>query len=184
MNVFPLHPDPVVSASYLVDDHVAYVTVCTKRPPLRSCKMALEACQLLSNAHWFGVVDRLDILRGPKENWLAPYRPTHMNHPWSVAARSSVEAYQFVWEHARAILNEHEYRTGKRMDTILRALEMLETPPKGLGSGDWKIPVCRAGLEPVYVDSLDEAVRLYRGYYRGKIEKMPRFTKRSRPEWA
>lgn len=183
MNVFLLHTDPLTSASYLVDDHVAFVTTIPNRRPIRSCKMALEACQLLSSAHWFGVSP--DVRLGPKELWPAPYLPTHAHHPWAVAVRSSLDAYQLVWDHALAILLEHEYRTGGRqMDSILRAHTMLGSPPSTLQRIPWKIPVCRAGVEPVHVSTLEEAVFLYRQYYKSKIERMPRFTLRDVPSWV
>lgn len=184
MNVFILDKDPVVSASYLVDDHVAFVTVGPNRPPIRSCKMAIEALQLLSCAHWFCVPDREEIMKGPRESWLAPYRPSHMNHPWAMAARFTTDAYRFVWEHAKAILIEHEFRSGKKMESVLEALVRLEEPPTRLTEGPWSIPVCRAGSDTVHVVSLDEAVDLYRKYYRHKIEKMPRYTRRETPGWA
>lgn len=183
MNVFILHEKPTTSVSYLVDDHVAFVTVGRGRPPIRSCKMAIEACQLLSCAHWFGVVDRAEIMRGPKELWPAPYKSSHMNHPWAIAARSSIDAYAFVWQHAKALLEEHEYRTGKRMESVCAALALLETPPQAIMHGAWKIPVCRAGSEPVYTSSMAEAVAMYRHYYGCKIERMPHYTRRDVPEW-
>lgn len=184
MNVFILHPSPVVSASFLVDDHVAFVTTVAGRKPSRGCKMAIEAGQLLSAAHWFGVTDAKVLMQGPRELWPAPYKPTHQNHPWALSARSSVEAYRFVWAHGMALLDEHRHRTGKELDKVRAALVALETPPQWMRGGRWPIPVCRANSNTVYVATIEEAVRLYRRYYLQKIDKMPRFTNRNRPEWA
>lgn len=181
VNVFLLDSEPLDSASYLVDDHVAYVTTVPGRAPIRSCKMAIEACQLLSSAHWFGVaVHPHDI---PREDWPAPYLPTHQQHPWAVAVRSSRWAYCLVREHAQAMLLEHEYRTGRTMASVQAALDKLWEPPVWLESRGWRVPVCRTGLSTEYVQCVEEAVPLYREAYIAKIKRMPRYTKRHFPPW-
>lgn len=182
MNVFLLDSDPLLSASYLVDDHVAFVTTVPGRAPIRSCKMAIEACQLLSSAHWFPARTAADL---PRERWPAPYLPTPPNHPWAVAVRSSRHAYHLVREHAQALLLEHEHRTGRVMESVQAALDRLWEPPEWLESRGWRVPVCRAGIETLYVSGVGEAVPLYRAYYaEEKVKKMPRFTRRVVPSWA
>lgn len=186
MNVFLLDPDPLTSSSYLVDDHVAFVTTVPGRAPIRSCKMAIEACQLLSNAHWLGFFpwERSRLVSLPREAWPAPYLPTHFGHPWAVAVRSSRDAYLLVREHTQALLLEHEYRTGRTMASVQAALDQLWEPPEWLESHGWRVPVCRAGLPTAYASSVEQAVSLYREAYLDKIERMPRFTNRPRPWWA
>lgn len=187
MNVFLLDPDPLTSSSYLVDDHVAFVTTVPGRAPIRSCKMAIEACQLLSNAHWLGFFpwERSRIINSPRDTWPAPYLPTHQNHPWAVAARSSRWAYLLVREHAQALLLEHEYRTGRTMASVQAALDCLWEPPEWLRPIPWhRVPVCVGGQPTRYVSSVELAVPLYREAYLDKIAKMSRFTNRPRPWWA
>lgn len=187
MNVFLLDHDPLASSSYMVDDHVAFVTVGPGRPPIRSCKMGIEACQILSSAHWSAIPEtgHERLLLEPKEEWPAPYKPTHSAHPWAVAIRSSREAYCLVRDHAQALLLEHEYRTGRTLPTVQAALDRLHEPPEWLESRGWRVPVCRTGLPVEYVSSLDEAIALYRPYYAAeKIARMPRFTRRDVPGWA
>ena len=63
MNIFYLHPDPVVCAAHHGDKHVV--------------KMILETAQLLSTAH--------RILDGDDHaNWHGMYKATHKNHPSAV----------------------------------------------------------------------------------------------------
>jgi hypothetical protein len=99
MNIFYLHHDPVVAASYLCDKHIL--------------KMGIESAQMLSTAHW---------LSGGS----APYRKTHANHPSSIWARSSSSHYDWLVRHAYAILNEYTRRYGKPHKTfnVIRHLDI------------------------------------------------------------
>jgi hypothetical protein len=171
MNVFLLHADPLVSAEYLVDDHCAFVTLGTGRA-IRGCKMAIEAVQLLCTAR-------------NKYGASAPYKPTHHNHPWARYAASGADAYQLVRDHALAILLEHEYRTGRTLPSVQAALAACMEPPCSMPKlSSELIPVCRGGGNIVHVRTLDEAVQLYRAYYRDvKISRMPRYTRRDMPQW-
>lgn len=179
MNVFLLDLDPLGSAAAHVDDHVAYVTVASDRPPIRSCKMAIEGCQLMATVHWHGVPRNL-----PRESWPAPYLPTHERHPWTLAVMSSRHAYELVREHTQALLIEHEHRTGQAMAKVQTALDCLWEPPEWIESRGWRVPVCRAGLPTEYVSNVADAVKLYRAYYTAeKIARMPRFTRRQAPLW-
>lgn len=184
MNVFILDANIETSAQCLVDDHVAFVH--TGKAVIRSCKMAIEAAQLMSTAHWCDVpsTEWPAILAADPSTWPAPYKPTHVNHPWAKACRNRA-GYDFVWLHAMAILTEHTHRTGKEMESVRAVVEGLVDPPKGIYQASrFAIPVCRAGLEPVYVQTVNEAVALYRAAYLEKIAKMPHYTRREVPSWA
>lgn len=87
MNYFYCDTDPQRAAQAL-DDR-------------RLTKMVLETAQLLNNvlAH--------------HGDPTAPYKPTHMNHPSSVWARTSVSNYQQMLAYFAHIANEFTYRTGK-----------------------------------------------------------------------
>jgi hypothetical protein len=170
MNVFLLHSDPLISASFLVDDHCAFVTIGTR--VIRGCKMAIEAVQLLSTARI-------------KYGASAPYKPTHQNHPWARYVASGSDAYQLVRDHAIAILLEHEHRTGRTLPSVQVALDACMDPPCAMPVHSAQlIPVCRGGGDIVHVHTLDEAIQLYRAYYHDvKIARMPRYTRREMPQW-
>lgn len=186
MNVFLLDTDPLASVACYVDDHVAFVTVGAGRPPIRSCKMAIEGIQLLSTARWFPFSkdERKRLFDRPKSEWPAPYKPTHDHHPWAVAVRSSLWAYKLVREHAQAMLIEHEHRAGMPMAGVQAALDAVWQPPAWVDSCHWRVPVCRTGQPVEYVSSVAAAIPLYRRAYLDKIAAMPRFTGRECPAWA
>lgn len=176
MNVFLLDPDPYKSAESLVDDHCAYVTFPSSGRVIRSCKMAIEAVQLLC---------AVQSLCGEP----TPYKPTHIKHPWARFAGSSIDNYCFVRDHALAILLEHEQRTSKYLPSVQEALNGVWTPPDlSKIPADSKLeegvfPVCTGdGWHPVR--GLDVAVEQYRHMYAiRKIVHMPRYTGRSFPSW-
>lgn len=170
MNVFILDWDPSDAVAGYVDDHVAFVTVGPDRPPIRSCKMAIEAVQILSTAR---------VAHGLS----APYKPTHSKGPWALACGVR-GVYRLVEEYAYAMLLEHEYRTGRTLPTVLAALQAC-ADSSGIPEGQMRLPVCSVNKPPVWVTELGHAIDLYRQYYREvKISSMPRFTRRDRPAWA
>ena len=156
MNIFLLDHNPLARAAASYDCHLHW--------------LAKEAAQLLSNARLAAGMP-------------APYRLAQPHHPLSVWVRSSREAYLFTLTHGLALLDEYEYRRGyrsARMDEVFAAL--TDVPPLP----DMAVtvyPVCRVGHPVVYVP-LDEAVVLYREYYRTK-RGMPRatYTRRVAPDW-
>ena len=168
MNVFLLDLDPIDAAACYVDDHCAFVTVGRGRPPIRSCKMAIEAVQLLSAAR---VANGLPTL----------YKATHAKHPWALACGVR-SVYRLVEEYAHALLLEHEHRTGRTLPTVEAALAAC-ADSSGIPAGEFRIPICTG--ETVWTSNLELAVDRYRRYYAdAKITKMPRFTRRHVPEWA
>ena len=169
MNVFLLDTDPLASVSCYADDHVAFVTVGEGRAPIRSCKMAIEAVQLLSTAR---VANGLS----------APYKPTHAHHPWAVACGVRF-IYRLVEQYAWAMLLEHEYRTGKTLPTVEATLRACGDS-SGIPEGRPRIPIC-TNAATVWTTDLAFAISEYRRYYATvKVPKMPRFTGRECPEWA
>lgn len=92
MNIFASSFDPVESAIAL-DDR-------------RLIKMVLESAQLMSTA--VRVVDG-----NYTADKLGLYKATHANHPCSVWARSNVNAYVWLGEHADALVAEYGRRFKK-----------------------------------------------------------------------
>jgi hypothetical protein len=87
MNIFVSDPSPVISARNLDD--------------VRLNKMILESAQLLSTAMH---------VRG---STMAPYKPTHINHPCSIWTRATKGNYLWVYQHFVALLSEFYRRRGK-----------------------------------------------------------------------
>lgn len=87
MNIFAIHQCPIQSARELPDVHVN--------------KMLQECVQLLSTAH--------AVLDGHTESCA----PTHTNHPCAIFVRENSKSYMWVLEHAKALMEEYTYRTGK-----------------------------------------------------------------------
>lgn len=87
MNIFVLDRDPRKAASLQCDKHVV--------------KMCLETAQILSSAlHSNGAK--------------ATLKPTHINHPCCIWARSSQENYEWLYDHFLALLQEYTERYGKQ----------------------------------------------------------------------
>jgi hypothetical protein len=86
MNIFVVHPDPIVSAQMLNDKHVV--------------KMILESAQILSTVNF-------------KNNKKATYKPTHHNHPCTLWAGKTVDNYNWLKQHGIALCEEYTNRYKK-----------------------------------------------------------------------
>lgn len=112
MNIFYVHPEPVVAATMLHDKHVV--------------KMVLETTQILCAVHHrYGAE--------------APYRATHMNHPSVLWAGDTVQQYGWTWKHGIALANEYRARYG-RQHACAAILDGLQRPPTGLHTAGWVQP--------------------------------------------
>lgn len=83
MNLFILHEDPAISATYHCDKHVI--------------KMILESAQLLCST--------LNILGHD-----SPYKTTHKNHPCRIWCGESLSNYRYVYQYCRWLNNEYIWR--------------------------------------------------------------------------
>jgi uncharacterized protein YukE len=84
-------------------------------------KMIIEVSQMLSTAH--------RVLDGDEEaDDLGLYKSTHINHPCSVWARSSVYAYQWTYQHLEALHEYYEADTN-RLHASRRILQPLALSP-------------------------------------------------------
>ena len=111
MNIFYLHEDPHLAASYVYDKH--------------KVKMILESAQMLCTAHrYYG-----------NEN--VPYKTAHLNHPSSIWVRENTHHYYWLYEHMLALGNEYTKRYNKThlSDEIIVFLESILpqcSPPRKL----------------------------------------------------
>ena len=114
MNIFYLHSDPAVAASYFYDKH--------------KVKMILECAQMLCTAH---------IALG-NEN--VPYKKSHLNHPSSVWVRANNENYQWLYDHMLALGKEYTKRYNKNHLTITKCKDILAVAPLNIPTGSFNEP--------------------------------------------
>ena len=136
MNIFYLHSDPAVAASYFYDKH--------------KVKMILECAQMLCTAH---------IALG-NEN--VPYKKSHLNHPSSVWVRANNENYQWLYDHMLALGKEYTKRYNKNHLTITKCKDILAVAPLNIPTGSFtEPPQCMPDEYKVDNDS----VSAYWNYY-------------------
>lgn len=137
MNIFILDDCPEVAASYMCDKHIP--------------KMIVESFQMLCTAlHMHG--------NGTDEM----YRPAYQHHPCTIWAGQSAENWLWLFEHAKALLDQYTKRYGKVHKchlTVYQTLSVIYLPVfehKGL------TPFAQA-MPDVYKSS--DAIWSYRTYY-------------------
>lgn len=99
MNIFVISPDPVQCSEYLDSK--------------RAIKMILESAQMLCTTyHCLNLDDEL---------WEVPYRPTHLNHPCSIWARSSETNFDWLCSHAKALCHRYtrEYKRVHKSEAVI-----------------------------------------------------------------
>lgn len=164
MNLFAIHSCPVKSAQELPDIHVN--------------KMLQEAIQLLSVAHF-----ELDgQIRGTK--------PSHNNHPSAVFVRACKANYTWTLKHARAMLDEYTFRTGKHHGYEKYYSQVTEFPANIHETGDTDFPMCMDDFCKKTLD-VHKNYRYYLNHkyteWRTRTDKkhiIVKWTKRSKPEWV
>ena len=107
MNIFYLHEDPQLAASYMYDKH--------------KVKMILESAQMLCTAHhcYGNAEQKLNV----------PYKQAHLNHPSTIWARKSRATYRWLYLHMIALGHEYTKRYGKIHLTITKCAKFLNIPP-------------------------------------------------------
>jgi hypothetical protein len=114
MNIFYLHSDPKVAASYFYDKH--------------KVKMILECAQMLCTAH---------IALGNED---VPYKKSHLNHPSSVWVRANNENYQWLYNHMLALGEEYTKRYKRTHLTITKCKDILAVAPSNIPTGSFNEP--------------------------------------------
>ena len=109
MNIFYLHEDPSVAASYMYDKHVV--------------KMILESAQMLCTAHHM-LGDR-DV-DGDFVN--VPYKKAHINHPSTKWVRENSLHYDWLYEHMMALGNEYKRRYGRTHMSVTKCGHLCAAP--------------------------------------------------------
>ena len=167
MNIFAVHQCPIQSARELPDVHVN--------------KMLQECVQLLSTAH--------AVLDGHTESCA----PTHTNHPCAIFVRENSKSYMWVLEHAKALMEEYTYRTGKIHQYQTKYMDwVLELPKNICNTGEPEFRMCMP--DEFKLAAFFDVNLAYRLYLKDKYkvwatrtDKRPmiaKWTKRKTPEWA
>jgi hypothetical protein len=160
MNIFVLDKDHAKCAEYHPDQHQ---------------KMILESFQLLSSSH--RIIDGDD---APVE----AYAISHRNHPCSIFARLTADNYMWLFEHAKALMEEFKYRTGKVHLSWQKLGHVLSTPPRGLTKTGL---TAHCQCMPDHYKVEGNAVQAYRNYFNGEkqvLQNRPAEWKtRSVPHW-
>ena len=154
MNLFVLDLDPTKAATMACDRHVI--------------KMTLETAQLLCSAFPVGV---------------APYRPTHINHPCSVWVRTSSANYDWALEHGLALAKEYTKRYGKihASEAVLNKVASLKTEIRYIKSESILTPFAQAMAEEL---QHNDPVVAYQRYYLRDKAKFATWTEPSiPPDW-
>jgi hypothetical protein len=142
----------------------------------RLVKMVLETAQLLCSALHLNNAD-VSI----------PYKLTHKNHPCTKWAAESEGNFNWLAYHGMALAEEYEYRYGRRhkcRDIIFFAFCFSHClPEKPLQP----FPNCTVnkvkGISFKHVENTVDAYKLYLSARWDTDSKLPKWTKRTKPEW-
>ena len=115
MNIFYLHEDPKLAASYVYDKH--------------KVKMILESAQMLCTAHHH-YAEKLGY-----DNSYIPYKKAHYNHPSTIWCRENSRQYYWLFHHMIALGNEYTKRYNKTHLTITKCFDALKNCPVGMPLG-------------------------------------------------
>lgn len=176
MNIFYIDKDPHNAAKQMVDKHVV--------------KMILETAQLLSTAH--RLLDGEEYVgqtaTGRKaKRWRLPdpeldevlYQATHINHPSAVWCRETSENYDWLFSHFLGLLDEYNYRYGKK-HKCTDMVDALMRLPQNIPLGNFT-PVTPAMAEQYIISN--DSLENYRNYYRQGKTHLHKWTKRTPPAW-
>jgi hypothetical protein len=158
MNIFLLHWNPRIAATWHCDKHVV--------------KMIIESAQMLYCAHWVMSPDKLPAFA---------YKKAHVNHPCTIWVRESYENYMWLSALAWELCREYTHRYGKIHKTqshIEWLISNSPTIPKN-GLTDFRLAMPDDFKRTDPVDA-------YRTYYREvklKQKQILEYTRRPWPEF-
>ena len=112
MNIFYLHEDPKLAASYVYDKH--------------KVKMILESAQMLCTAHHH-YAEKLGY-----DNSYIPYKKAHYNHPSTIWCRQNDKQYMWLFNHMLALGAEYTKRYGKKHVSIDKCFGPLSFLPPNI----------------------------------------------------
>jgi len=129
-------------------------------------KMLVESCQLMNSAYSSG-----------------PYKATHSQHPCACWTRASKANFEFVLNHAKALLKEYKYRYENRYHKCEEAIKFFEgNPPKIIEKEFTNPPRCFGEFSSV-VPVTSCIYEDYRNYYKMAKSKLFHWKGRESPNW-
>jgi len=156
MNIFAVHPDPIISAKSLVDRHVV--------------KMILESVQLLCIAH---------AIKGsvPEGIWSSL---GWQHHPCAKWVASSLSNYCWLLAHANGLCAEYQHRYDRthklEADGMLVRLAEKMPPVPDIGLTPF--------VEATGDIHEGEPIATYRRYYLERKNHLMFWTRREPPDWV
>lgn len=176
MNLFLLSLNPQENAEMHCDQHVV--------------KMILEGTQIICTVlHIDSALEtymprsltkeetyRVRSMAASRSGW---YKPTHVNHPLVIWARSSLENFQFVKDYVHALHQEYRWRYKKESHRSGKLCETLPSPthiPSNHSTMEFVLCMpdeCKVGSEPV---------ESYRSFYKVK-KSFAKYKHRPIPSW-
>lgn len=157
MNIFYLHKNPTKAARYMYDKHIG--------------KMIAESSQMLSTAH--RLLDGHD-----HAEQCGMTKISFPHHPSTVWTRTSLENYQWLFNHMSALSKEYLFRFNK-IHGSSHLLGSLKHPPKNIDQHGFCPPSQAMPDEFKHKDT----VTAYRNYYTGPKLYLFKYTKRQPPNW-
>jgi hypothetical protein len=154
MNIFVLSKCPTIAARFHCDKHVV--------------KMILESAQMLATAHHECGV--------PSD---VTYKPTHVNHPCTVWARTSSANYEWLFKLYDQLCTEYTTRYGRTHKTATLRHELINIP---YGVPDGPLTPFAQAMPDEYKDP--NPVTAYRQFYLAEKSSMLQWKGRPAPEWA
>lgn len=164
MNIFAVNQDPVTAANMMCDKHIV--------------SQLKEQGQILCT-NWI-------VLGLSPHDGL--YRPTHINHPSTVWARSSYENYQWLLEHFKATNAEYckrykhsvPHKTFDQLRSFIHKIPASKFPLRRL------TPVSPAMRPEFHINpgkTWIDVIDLYRNYYLETKQPFAYWTERAVPAW-
>lgn len=153
MNIFILHSDPVVAAEQMCDKHIV--------------KMILETAQLLCS---------------PFPNGTAPYKVTHYNHPCAIWTRQSLENYDWLIQHGRAL--NAQYMLRYKSNKPHKSLSVIEWCNNNKHTLNFPTTGLTTFCQAIPDDCKDrDPITAYRNYYIRYKNKIAKWKLSSVPDW-
>jgi len=179
MNIFYLHPDPLICAEQHCDAHVT--------------KMAVETAQLLSTAHRVvdGEMYEGRTTKGHRiKRYFHPdtlmneelYKVAHINHPSTKWVRQSAANYNWLYELWANLCAEYTYRYGRTHESWRKLEYLLLLPPMQISDSEFTQPTPAMKQYPECIVEGD-SIQSYRNFYWADKREFAKWTKRDKPEW-
>lgn len=163
MNIFFVNNDAKLCAQELPDTYTGSKS--------KGGKMIIESCQMLANAY-------PSLESAPLTQMGEVRKHSYLHHPCSKWVLSSVKHFQWLLEHALAMIEEKQFRGGKLHFSSCFLEWCIHNPPNLLDNGWRDPPMCMP--EKYYSDDCRMS---YQAYIRNEKPHLLYWTGRQAPKW-